>query len=51
MLAILATWETEIRRVMVQDQPRQKVLEITSQQKKAGHGGMCLSSQREGSVK
>jgi hypothetical protein len=44
MPVILATWEAEIRRVMVQDQPEQKVHETPSQST-AGYRGMHLSSQ------
>jgi hypothetical protein len=43
----LATWEAEIRRIKVQDQPwgKKKIVgETPSQQKKTGHGGMYLSS-------
>jgi hypothetical protein len=44
MSVILATQEVEIRRIMVQGQPRQKVGESPSPPK-AGHGDLCLSSQ------
>jgi hypothetical protein len=42
---ILATWETEIRKITVQGQPRQKVCKTPSQPI-AGNDGACLSSQR-----
>jgi hypothetical protein len=35
MPVTLATWEAEMGRIMVLDQPRQKVLETSSQQKKS----------------
>jgi hypothetical protein len=38
-------WDTEVRRLAVGGQPRQKVLEIPSQPIKAGYGGVHLSSQ------
>jgi hypothetical protein len=38
------TWEVEISRIEIQDQPRQKVHETPSQPM-AVSGGMCLSSQ------
>jgi hypothetical protein len=41
---ILATWEAEIERIMVQDQLRQNVWEAPSLPM-AEHGGICLSSQ------
>jgi hypothetical protein len=41
---ILATWETEIRRISVQDQSRENVSETTSQPI-AGRDGVHLSSQ------
>jgi hypothetical protein len=40
---ILATWETEIRRIMVGGQSRQGVHK-TPFQLRAGHSGMCLTS-------
>jgi hypothetical protein len=46
MSVILATWESEIRRIMVQGQPGQKVCEDPFQQEKAGcDGACCLLSQ------
>jgi hypothetical protein len=51
MLAILVTWEADIGRIMVQGQPGQKVHEMPFQQKKAGHGGMHLSSQLQSTYK
>jgi hypothetical protein len=48
---ILATEKTEIGRIMVQGQYRQKVSEIPSQPVKADHGGMCLHSIYMGSIK
>jgi hypothetical protein len=41
MLVILATLEEEIKRIVVGEQPRQKVGEITSLPINAGHGGAC----------
>jgi hypothetical protein len=46
MPAILATWEAEIRRIMVQGQIGQKVHKTLSQLK-VGCGGSCLSFQRQ----
>jgi hypothetical protein len=45
MPVILATQEVEIEKIMVQDQPGQKVYNTPSQPKKAGHSDMHLSSQ------
>jgi hypothetical protein len=45
MLVILATQKVEIGRILVQGQPRQKVLETTSQPIKAGRNVACLSFQ------
>jgi hypothetical protein len=44
---VLATWETAIRRITVQGQPKQKVQPV------AGYNGVCLSSQlhKEAQVK
>jgi hypothetical protein len=42
---ILATQEMEIRRIVTQGQPRQKVSETPSQPIKAGQSGACLTSQ------
>jgi hypothetical protein len=36
------TWEAEIKKIKVQDQPRQKVSEALFKKKKAGHGSDCL---------
>jgi hypothetical protein len=44
---ILATWEAEIGRTVIQGQPGQKVHEASSEPIKAGHSGACLSSQLE----
>jgi hypothetical protein len=41
---ILATWEVEIGRIMIQGQPRQKVSKTPSQPM-TGYGGTCLSFQ------
>jgi hypothetical protein len=45
MPVILAIQETELGKIEVLGQPRQKVHNTPSQQKKTGHGGACLSYQ------
>jgi hypothetical protein len=46
MPVILASWEAEIRRITLQDQPQAKSSQdLISTNKKAGCGGMHLSSQ------
>jgi hypothetical protein len=42
---ILATWEVEIGRMPVPGQPGQKRLQESISMEKAGHGGVCPSSQ------
>jgi hypothetical protein len=49
--AILATWEVEIKRNMVQGQYGQKIFKTTSQPIKTGHGSTYLSSQMYGKYK
>jgi hypothetical protein len=44
MPIILATCEAEIKRIIVLGQPRQKAHKSPSQPR-AGHSGVCLSSQ------
>jgi hypothetical protein len=40
---ILTPWEAEIGRIAIQGQPGHGVHETSSQWKKTGHGGACLS--------
>jgi hypothetical protein len=42
---ILATWEAEIQKIEIQDQPRQKANKTPPSQPIAGSNGVCLSSQ------
>jgi hypothetical protein len=44
MLVLPATWEVDIRRISVQNQPGQNVSKIPSKPI-AGHDGPCLKSQ------
>jgi hypothetical protein len=48
---ILATWEVEIWRIVVQNQLEQKVRAIPFQPIKTVHGGILLSSQIGGKYK
>jgi agmatine/peptidylarginine deiminase len=51
MPIIPASWETEIRKIVVQSQPGKKVIEIPSQQKIVEHGGIHMSSREYGKHK
>jgi hypothetical protein len=45
MSEILATWEAEFGRIMVQSQLGKTIVRphLNNNNKKAGHGGVCLS--------
>jgi hypothetical protein len=50
MPIILATWEAEIRKIMVKGQPKEEVHQIPSQWKEAGSGSVCWSLQKQWTV-